>query len=262
MNIEIKYRKSIHSIISYFLISSFLSVVISLSVSFMFQLFNFDLESEQNVLLVKSIYQLIVYLFMFIILFLINKDELISDVKKLFKNKINIILISIIASYGIFYVINGVFNVLVQNAEAYINEVRNLFYYPPFKQMATITSTATNQVEIEALLKSSGAIFMFISAGVVGPICEEIVFRKAFFNLFKSKELGILISSLFFGFIHINSSMGNFDLTSSILMTIPYIVSGVAFGYIYIKNDCNVVLTTIVHMLTNIISMLGILFLI
>ena len=103
---------------------------------------------------------------------------------------------------------------------------------------------------------------MFLSAGILGPICEELVFRRAFFNICKTKEMGLLLSSLCFGLIHITSSIGEYDLVSMILMTIPYVVSGVAFGIIYIKNDCDIVVPTIIHMLSNIVSMLGILFLI
>ena len=103
---------------------------------------------------------------------------------------------------------------------------------------------------------------MFLSAGILGPICEEVVFRKAFFNICKTKEMGILLSSLCFGLIHITSSIGQYNPLSLIIMTIPYVTSGIAFGIIYIKNDCNIVVPTIVHMISNIISMLGIIFLI
>ena len=74
--------------------------------------------------------------------------------------------------------------------------------------------------------------------------------------------MGLLLSSICFGLIHITSSFGYYNGLSLLLMTIPYVISGVAFGYIYIKNDCNIVVPTIVHMLSNIISMLGIIFLI
>ena len=40
------------------------------------------------------------------------------------------------------------------------------------------------------------------------------------------------------------------------LMTIPYIISGIAFGIVYIKSNCNIVSVTIAHMLSNIISIL------
>mgnify|MGYP003307871285 CR=1 FL=1 len=122
-----------------------------------------------------------------------------------------------------------------------------------------ITSTADNQNIIEEILQGKGFIFMFLSAGILGPLCEELVFRKAFFSVCKTKEMGILLSSLCFGLIHITSSIGQYDWLSMILMTIPYVASGVAFGIIYIKNDCNIVVPTIVHMLSNIISMVGIL---
>ena len=166
------------------------------------------------------------------------------------------IALRIFGSLGIFYVISLFANTLVANIEMYSNFANNVL-----GKHTPITSTAQNQSDIEAMLTGGGFIMMFLAAGIIGPICEEIVFRKAFFNLSEKKELGILISSLSFGLIHIISSLGSYNFTSMALMTFPYIVAGIALGIIYIKNDCNIMVTTIVHSVSNIISIVAITFL-
>lgn len=262
MDFEIKRKNGLYTIIAYLVIFNLLGYFISSLIATILKSFNVDLTNKENAYTATSFINLFIYLIMFVVLILIYKKDLLTDIKPFFKNKASNILLIILGSYGIFYVINGFVTVLVQSAEANINYISDFYMMPPFEQLLKVSSTATNQTDIEAILKSNGFIFMFLSAGIFGPICEELVFRKAFFDLCKTKEMGIFLSSLCFGLIHITSSVGYFDGVSLLLMTIPYVVSGVAFGYIYIKNDCNIVVPTIVHMLSNIISMIGIMFII
>ena len=126
----------------------------------------------------------------------------------------------------------------------------------------TINSTSDNQSVIEEMMRSSGAIPMFLSAVVIGPICEELVFRKAIFDVFKKPEIAIIVSSIAFGLIHIISSIGISTPLELCLMTIPYVSSGIAFGYIYIRFKQNIWIPIIAHTLSNFISMIGIIFLI
>ena len=255
MNLEIKKENGLKSIISYLIIFNIISFFVRFLIILIFNSLNLDLEVKENENIANAILQFSVYFILFIALIRINKDDLLNDVKSFFKKKPKLIFLKILAGYGIFYVINAFATILIQNIETYSNIFNSFF------NKELITSTATNQTEIEGILKSKGLIFMFLSAGFIGPICEELVFRKAFFSIYKTKEMGILLSSLCFGLIHVITSFGNFSFVSTILMTIPYLVSGVAFGIIYIKNDCDIMVPTIVHMLSNIISMLGILFL-
>ena len=259
MNCEIKYQKGLYSIISYFIIFNFLSAFMSLIIAGIIKSSGVNLADTNNANTATSLINLVVYLVLFGALLYINHKELLQEVKTFFKNKPNNILWKIVAGYGIFYAINLFTNLLVQNATDLTNLANSFF---DIFDKDVVTSTADNQKVIEEILKGNGFIFMFLSAGIFGPICEELVFRRAFFNICKTKEMGILLSSLFFGLIHITSSIGQYNLLSMILMTIPYVVSGVAFGLIYIKNDCDIVVPTIIHMLSNIISMLGIIFLI
>lgn len=256
MDFEIKRKNGLYSIIAYLIIFNLLAYFVYAIVDSVFKGLNIDLTIKENAYIATSIVNLLIYAILIVALLLISHKELLGEVKTFFKDKKDNIFFKIIAAYGIFYAINLFFNVVIQNIEINAN-LTNII----LGNQTSITSTADNQNIIEKILHSNGFIFMFLSAGILGPICEELVFRKALFNVCKTKEMGILLSSLCFGLIHITSSLGQYDLLSMILMTIPYIASGIAFGIIYIKNDCNIVVPTIVHMLSNIISMVGILML-
>ena len=255
MDFETKQKNGLYTIITYLIVFNIVSLLISAIVVGFFKSFDTGLSTAENEHIASSLINLLVYVVLIIGVGYFNWREVKTDIKEFVKDKENII-VKVFAAYGIFLAINMFISSLITNIEFYHNLTSDILGNTP------INTTSDNQTSIEAILHSNGFWMMFLSAGILGPICEEVVFRKAFFNVCKTKEMGILLSSLCFGLIHITSSIGMYDSLSLILMTIPYITSGIAFGIIYIKNDCNIVVPTIVHMLSNIISMLGIIFLI
>lgn len=118
-------------------------------------------------------------------------------------------------------------------------------------------SESLNQLTIIAALQSDGTILMMISAILFGPIIEELIFRKAIFGIFKKNITGLIVSSLIFGTIHLVSEP---SLASALVNGTAYFVMGVVFGLIYLKNDKNVFAPMIIHILSNLIAILGILF--
>jgi membrane protease YdiL (CAAX protease family) len=252
MDLEVKRKNSLLSIIAYLVICNIVVIFVASIVKVVCNSFNISLLDQNNYNTASSAINLIVYLIAFGVLGYINYKEAFSDFKT-FKEDKSGIGMKILGGYGIFYAINIFCSLMITNIESLANNGYAMFGIYDF-----ITTTADNQSSIEAILKSNGMWMMFISAGFIGPICEELVFRKAFFNLFESKEMGLLVSSLCFALIHITSSFGQFNTISLILMTMPYIFSGFALGYLYIKNDCNIMVPTIVHILSNLISMIGI----
>lgn len=87
-------------------------------------------------------------------------------------------------------------------------------------------------------------ILLFISSGILGPIMEELLFRKKLLTellMFNNKYVSILLSSFIFSFLH----------NGMITMLYAFIL-GIAFGIIYIKYK-NVKLTIFMHMAANII---------
>ena len=255
MEFEIKKKNGLTTIIAYLLIFNILSAFIALAVRSIYRSLNLDILEPENFNTASSIVNLVIYVILFIAVMYINHKELLVDVREFGKDKSNLVL-KVLAGYGIFYIINGSCSLLVSNIEYYGNIMHQVFHTGK-----EIITTAENQSTLEEIIHSDGFWMIALSAGIIGPICEEVVFRKAFFNICKTKEMGILLSSICFGLIHMTSSLGQYDTFSLILMTMPYIFSGFALGLLYIKNDCNIMVPTIVHMLSNIISIIGIAFL-
>lgn len=115
--------------------------------------------------------------------------------------------------------------------------------------------TSQNQEGINQLLNSKFMVIMIISLLFI-PIIEELIFRKAFFSLldkFKFNKYLILISSsILFGLIHVIFNLSNG--LDELILSIPYITSGLVLGYIYISNDENIYTVTLVHILNNLIA--------
>lgn len=85
---------------------------------------------------------------------------------------------------------------------------------------------------------------LFISSGILGPIMEELLFRKKLLTellMFNNKYVSILLSSFIFSFLH----------NGMITMLYAFIL-GIVFGIFYIKYK-NVKLTIFMHMAANII---------
>jgi membrane protease YdiL (CAAX protease family) len=113
--------------------------------------------------------------------------------------------------------------------------------------------TSVNQLSIVETLHSGQAVMMIISVVLLGPIVEELIFRKSLFSLFKNKKLAIIISSLIFGLIHLIAEPS----LASVIINLPaYLIPGLVFGYFYAKNDENILVPTIAHILSNLISVL------
>ena len=107
-------------------------------------------------------------------------------------------------------------------------------------------ATAGNEEAVQGLIKGS-AYLSVITFGIIGPMVEELVFRKSFKEVFKNGALFILASGLIFGGLHVVLS-----LTSAwdLFYLIPYCSLGIAFAYIYQKTD-NIFYSIFMHMCHN-----------
>ena len=87
---------------------------------------------------------------------------------------------------------------------------------------------------------------LILSAGVLAPITEELVFRKAFKDNIKNKTIFALVAGIVFGYLHVADASGLLQF----LYIIPYSSLGVAFAVMY--NKTNTVFTSIsMHMFHN-----------
>lgn len=152
------------------------------------------------------------------------KDELKKE-WKIFKNKLadNV-------DIGIKYWLFGLLGMMISNLV-----------------LATVFQNdgAENEQLVQQMITAL-PFLMVISAGFIAPMVEEITFRKVFRDNIKKDILFILVSGIFFGFLHVFPS----DNLGQFLYIIPYSSLGISFAIMYQKT--NTVFTSIsMHMMHN-----------
>lgn len=119
--------------------------------------------------------------------------------------------------------------------------------------------TSGNENIVRAMIKINPSI-MLLYAGILAPINEELVFRKAIRDIMgdKYKVLFIIISGLIFGYLHVT----NLDVNIyNILFIIPYGILGMALAYTYRETD-SIITPILIHMFHNIAVTLFVIFLV
>ena len=109
-------------------------------------------------------------------------------------------------------------------------------------------NSVNEQANID-LIKNS-LLFQVPLTIFVVPFIEEIVFRGSFYKMTDNKHLFAISTGLFFGFLHVVSSLKN---PLGILYLIPYSAMGIAFGYLYKKTD-TIFSSLFMHILHNTIT--------
>lgn len=128
-----------------------------------------------------------------------------------------------------------------------------------------IKGQAANQASINTQLLAPGAFFLVIAVVILGPVVEELVFRKAIFDLIDNKKVAFILAASLFGMIHITTEL--FALftvgftfkafMSLIIFSIPYIGMGFFLSYWYEKHDRDIAQLIIMHSLSNLFSVLA-----
>lgn len=90
-------------------------------------------------------------------------------------------------------------------------------------------------------------IYVFISAVMIAPFLEELVFRLGFRYMFPSKWVFIILSGFVFGGLHVFSSA---ETLAELLYIIPYGIPGFIFAYILTESD-NIFVPMGLHFLHN-----------
>lgn len=106
-------------------------------------------------------------------------------------------------------------------------------------------SQATNEQMVQKMI-SAMPYLLIISAGIIAPINEEILFRKVFKDNIKNKIICILVSGILFGYMHVTSA----TTIPQFLYMIPYSSLGIAFAVMYSKTD-SVFTSMSMHMFHN-----------
>lgn len=172
----------------------------------------------------KSIYLIITSLIYIIFAVFIYKDELKEDFNK-FKKDGGKLFLKYLPIYIVGIILMGALNIIISKI--------------------TNSVISNNEQTVRETIKLM-PIYMFFSVSIYAPIVEEITFRKTFKNILHNKYLFIIVSGLIFGLIHISG-----DVTiNNFLMSIPYMVMGWTFGYIYYESD-NIFTTMTLHFVHN-----------
>ena len=116
-----------------------------------------------------------------------------------------------------------------------------------FLQHITHLEMSGNEESIRLLINKI-PLYMAFSSIIYAPFIEEIIFRKTIKNVIKNKYIFIIISGFVFGIVHVT----NYKDLSEILMSIPYIIMGIDFAYIYYKTN-NIFTTMTFHLCHNLI---------
>jgi membrane protease YdiL (CAAX protease family) len=174
---------------------------------------------------------------------ILSKPVIINDLNLLKKDNESVGTILSKSGIGILYMFAG--NIVVGVLISILTSV-----------LSIPDQLSANQLSINMMLKSPYSILIIITAVVIGPIVEELVFRKSFFGLIKNERYALIISSLVFGLIHITTEIISGDFGLVLINSLPYIAGGFVFGYIYIINKKNIVIPIIAHMGYNLISVL------
>lgn len=90
-------------------------------------------------------------------------------------------------------------------------------------------------------------LYIFITAVIIGPIQEELVFRLSIRKAIKSDFWFIVLSSLIFSYMHLS---GDITCIKDLLLLLPYFPLGVSFAYILTKSK-NIFNTISLHTIHN-----------
>lgn len=198
----------------------------------------------QNMDFIMSWTQIIIYCTLTVGLVYLSRKYLLNYLTD-FKNNWKKLSLEIIIGIGIFFGVNVLSSLFID--------------------LLQIESESANEEAIINMLHGDYRIIITFIIIILGPLCEEIVFRHSFFALFKknaNKWAKILISGAIFGGIHFImtiieylSAGVEFELIlTEFLLGLTYIASGVALGYIYSRSKENLVPVLIIHILNNLIA--------
>lgn len=113
------------------------------------------------------------------------------------------------------------------------------------------TNTSTNQETLSKLMRKTSPMF-YVMLSFIAPICEEIIFRGIFFEIFfttpskRNLILGALVNGLLFGAAH--------DLHFDIFF-IDYCFTGMVFSFLYLRTK-NISTSVFAHMANNLLALL------
>lgn len=190
--------------------------------------FSFADATTQNTISLYSSYVLQIIMEIIIVVIFEIKTKIFSkSIKKVFANKnILFFLLFTIVGVGLYFLFNYLFG---------------------FLDTLVGSGTSNNQESITSFATTiGGMILTFISAVLLAPIFEEIIYRYYFMVFTNYSWIGLLSTILMFAFAHVYQS-GDFE------NIIPYFSLGIVNGLIiYVSRNTTPCIA--VHFITNLIA--------
>ena len=169
--------------------------------------------------IISTIFQLLLYLILLLVLGLIYHKRLINDFKNFKKEYVNVALKNWLIGYGVMIILNIIASFFVKD-------------------------TATNEA-INRNLIANYPLSSFISMVILAPLIEEITFRASFKNAFSKWYTFAITTGLIFGFAHVASL--NWQ---ELLFLLPYSSLGFFFAKAFYETD-NIYTSYLAHVFHN-----------
>ena len=108
---------------------------------------------------------------------------------------------------------------------------------------------------LESLQTDPNNVSMFLYAGFLAPVAEEMLYRGLIFRELSqtSKAAAYLVSMAAFAAIHVLGYIGSEDLGRLVLCFIQYLPAGLCLAWTYTKAD-NIVAPIVVHAIVNAVA--------
>lgn len=221
------------------LVYAFVYFIFGLVVTELLKLFPTLTETQDGVVGLTAsgiaLQNFINYIILFVGIFWFLKQDVLGDFKTYFgvqkKSLIKVVLV------GFAFVFLGFFTSFIVGA------LTGLLSIPP----------SANQSLVGVLLQTEFAIPFAFMAVVLGPVVEEMIFRKALFKLIESPVIAVVVSAVLFAIIHLGAEP---TLLSFLVNSLGYLIPGVVFGLLYLRYKRNIAPLMIIHIINNLISIL------
>ena len=207
--------------------------------TYVLKIFDINIDTLNDKALV--IYQFVMSLIMFVVLFIIYNKSVKEDFIN-FKIDINKNITYIVKMFVIFMMVKYIVSFISVLIMTMLN-------------FDTSSMTSVNQNLIETYVKAS-PLLMVISTAILAPFYEEVLFRLGINKVLKNKYLFIIISGMIFGFMHVFPLDDGVTLALGMMQSINYVTMGIFLSYTYYKTD-NIFISIGIHFLNNLLSVLA-----
>lgn len=214
-----KVLKYILIFISYFLYNYFIRDVLYL----------FNIDYYNLPITPRIIISIVIELVYLLILIFIYRKELIEELKDFKKNGLKYIVKNFV-----FYLISILLMIIINTLLANISD----------------QGLSGNEIQVREYIQKF-PLYMVFSAVLYAPFVEELIFRKTVGKVFKNKYVYVILSGIIFGLLHISNILDPIEY----LFSIPYMIIGSAFAYMYYKTG-NIFTTITYHLGHNLILLI------